>query len=380
MLTCIKKTKTLALLSAIALASCVKTVDTSLQVDKDSPVSFYSGIAPARTEQTKGDVPINETTLKTEHFGVFAYWEQEDDYFDGVEYGHLYLDNRELLFSSTEGGTNYWRCSPEAYWPLGCTLTFFGYAPYMSTRGPELVIPASDTEIMPRGQFTQKSDVKKQIDLCLTAPAYDQKKSGGEVALSFTHALSKVLFYFNIANGKYEGDERCFMIKSMKLCDVVGTNSFTYGGIDGYRWDQLPRSDLSTRTKSYSLSLEEGTLSYIPLPYAEDRESESGLAKYECVNGEDDGILYLLPQPMTGISYLEFVLSLYSYDSVNDVWIEDPSGEMDPVKLMLPETTVWDKGRTVCYSASVNAMVPMSFSVTLCDWEGNVIEDVNFSH
>lgn len=361
------------------LQACQRSEVLSPVMDMESPLAFFSGKAPASPE-TKGATPITPSSLRTENFGVFAYWETEGQYFDGADAGHLYLNNQQLVYTNTEAGTDYWHCSPAAYWPLGSTLTFFGYAPYMGTRGPVLTLPAADTEIMPRGHFAQKDNVSEQIDLCLTSPAYDRKKSAGEVPLQFTHALSKVLFYFNAVGSKYVGDPREFMVKSIELHNIVGENSFTYGGQSGYYWDELPRSDVASRNKTYSLSLEDGTLSYVPLPYAVDRASASGLAKYECVNGEDAGILYMLPQPMTGTSYVVVTVSAYTYNDITDEWEEDPSGAMDPITINLPEVTVWEKSQTVCYSASLNAALPMSFSVTLLDWDGNSIEGVEFNH
>ena len=212
----------------------------------------------------------------------------------------------------------------------------------------------------------------------MSYPVYDVKKNIGAVPVSFNHALTKVLFYFNLGGGRYEDEDRSFMVKSMSLVNVVGENSFTFGGQTGYRWDELPRSDLSSRDHTYRFSIADGTLSEIPLPYAFERGDRTGLDRYECVNGEDAGIPYLLPQPMTGESYISVLISLYSYDDATDTWTEEPHSEMDPVVIPLPEYTVWEPARTVCYSATIVPGISVSFNVTLADWEGNVIEDVGF--
>ena len=348
--------------------SCRKETAVQLQVDENAPLEFYGGMSSA---STKGATPVDGTSIRTSHMGLFAYWEGTDEYFDGGDPGRLYLDNREVVYSSTESGIDYWRCSPAAWWPLGNNLTFFAYAPYMPTMEPVLDFPLRTLNTMPRGTFIQKTAVNEQVDLCLSAPVYDVPKTAGSVPLQLSHALTKVLFYFNLSSEKYEGETRKFMVKSLVLNDVVGKNSFTFGGSKGYYWDNLPRSATELRNASYSLSIPDGTLSYVPLPYAEDVASETGLNQFVCVNGLSDGLLFMLPQPMTGGSSVTVVVSAYAYDSGTDTWIEDPTDEMDPVTIYLPEYNVWDPGKTVAYSASLNADLPITFNVTLLPWGTN---------
>lgn len=350
--------------------------DTSIKPDTE-PIVLFSDYGE---EQTKGASPVTDASLRISHFGLFAYWADNGTYFEGISDGHLWLDNREVVYSRTEEEVEYWSCSPVAYWPIGCGLTFFGYAPYMSCDGPILRLPNGDVSVMPRGTFTPDNDVASQVDFCLAAPVYDRKKTSGAVPMAFDHALSKVLFYFNLAGEKYDDDSRVWMVKSINLENVVGTNIFTYGGSTAFYWDELPREDVSSRSASYGLSLADGTLSYTPLPFAVDRASETGLARYEGVNIHEEGIMYLLPQPMTGITTATVIVSAYTYDSVDDEWNEVEDSEMDPIVLTLPEQTVWKKGQIVSYSASIAPRIPMAFNVTLSDWEGNVIEEVDFLH
>lgn len=376
----VKQINALFVVAALVTAgavSCQKEDAFVLPVDKDAPLAFVS---PGGEQLTKGATPTDDVSLKASHFGLFAYWMNDGEPFSGVDGAYPYLRNREVVYRETVESVDYWACNPTAFWPIGGSMTFFGYAPFMDTEGPVLTLPSSDTQSMPRGRFIQKTDVKEQVDFCLSAPVYDRKKGSGKVPMNFTHALSKVLFFFNLKGERDMSDARRFMVKSLKLRKVANENSFTYGGLSGYRWDELPRSDLSSRTTEYDLSLADGTLSYVPLPYESERESEQGLARYEVVNGAKDGILYLLPQPMTGTSDVEIVVSAFIYDDTTDTWVEDPLDEMEPVTITLPEETVWQPGKTVCYSASLDAWLPIKFNVTLADWNVRVIENTEFIH
>lgn len=367
-----------AVLALTVAVSCSKESHVFvLPVDREAPIALASSYGIGGT---KGATPVSDASLRTLHYGLLAYWMDDGLPFSGVADAYPYLRNSEVVYDSTEGGTDYWCCSPAAYWPFGGSTTFFGYAPYLDTKGPVLTLPATDTETMPRGRFVQKGDVSEQVDLCLAAPVFDRKKGSGEVPMVFSHALTKVLFFFNLKGERDMMELRRFMLKSLKVRSVVGENSFTYGGTKGYRWDELPRGDLSSRTTDYSLSLEDGTLTYVPLPYESERTGEEGLARYECVNGDEPGRLYLLPQPMTGASSVEAVVSVFVYDDASGTWIEDPNDAMDPVIIELPAETVWQDGKTVCYSATLEGRFPVKFSVTLADWNMRVIENTEFAH
>lgn len=375
---------TLMCLTALSIVlSCHKgdaesAVHTLALPDHAAPLVLAS--PHAEGGQTKGAGELSLVSLRGRGFGLFAWWAPQGSYFDGMAVGKEWLFNSPVTYSSTDEGWDKWTCTPEAYWPIGCSLSFFAYAPYMDNDGPMLVFPSDRTSGMPSGVFTQATAVDEQEDFCLSAPALDRRKAQGDVPVVFNHALTKVLFYFNAGGGIYEGEEHQFRVKSIELEGLVGANTFYYGGTNGFRWATLPRSDLSTRTSGYALSTADGTLSDVPLVWEKDVLAEEGLNRFTCVNGEEGGILYLLPQPVTSMAYATVTFAAYKFDEGSGEWVEDLDIPYEPVRVALPETTVWEAGRTVCYSASVDVTyyIDLTFDVTLADWEGNVITDIDF--
>ena len=312
---------------------------------------------------TKGALAIDATGIRTGGIGILSYWTPQGRMFEGAGDQYVYLLNRLVEYDETVSDIDYWTCNPAAYWPLASTLTFFAYAPYMDA-DPCFTMPLSYSG-MPRGRFTQKSSASDQVDLCLAAPSYDRSSHTGAVPLSFTHALTKVLVYVNIEGRR--GDGLSYRVSSLSLNNLVGSNAFTYGsGLYGYTWDELPRSSAALRNTSYTETLAAGELSASALPHVDDLTTETGLDRFLCVNGAVEGQLLLLPQPMTTAATLSVTLT--SYTVSGDVWT--PVETSSPVVVRLPESTVWEAGRQVAYSLTVDvtSWQETRFGVTLDSW------------
>jgi hypothetical protein len=226
-----------------------------------------------------------------------------------------------------------------------------------------LVLPNGDSGFTPHGTFTVASDPSAQVDLCLAAPAYDRSASGGAVPIAFRHALTRVMFDFNITGTPYpEEADDIFRVKSLTLEGVAGANTFAFDGglTGGFSWNDLPRSDLLIdRSAEYALSVAGGTLVETELQFP------AGLTpNYTRVNGLAAGTLYLIPQPLTGSAMVTVALEVSSDDGAN--WSDMPS----EVVLRLPAETVWPVGATVVYSATfdISRLVAIEFGVTVLEW------------
>lgn len=352
-----------AVLLALLTCSCSKQQDVeSREIGVLTPRSGAGA--------TKGSGGLTTESLRSRSFGLFGYYRDGGDYFEGVDEDYLLVDNATMSYVETTGGGDRWVCDPTVYWPLGCSMTFFAYAPHLDADGAILTLPNADGHSMLRGTFNVPADPKEQPDFCLSDPVMDWTVSQGDVPVSFEHALTRVRFYFNLKGLAYEGDYHVYRVKELSIEGLVGTNKFTYGGTNGWYWDDLPRNASSLRTASYSMSIEDGTLDAVDLPYSWDRISQSGLDRFECINLSDDAALYLLPQPLTSAASVSLQLAAYMDDGEGN-WVEDTRAEIAPMVVSLPEATVWRSADTVCYSASIDMTwdMEMVFAVTVTPWE-----------
>lgn len=330
------------------VASCVKEPFSRVKEDTTRPLNVFAWVD---WSATKGAGEITAASLRSKSFGLFAWWCAEDSYFSGISSGSLYLDNMEMSYVETTLSGDRWECSEESYWPLGCKLSFFAYAPYLDCDGPVLTLPNGESGPLLRGTFGQLTAVEDQVDLCVAAPVYDRTSSQGDIPMVFNHALTKVMFYINVSGIPDEETDFVYRVESLTLNNVVGENVFTYGNATkGFRWNDLPRTDVSSRTASYTLTRAGGHLVDTPLTHVDDLTTEEGLGRYLCVNGTSDGYLYMLPQPMTGSSTVTVTIWGYSVDG--GVLTHETS--LSPFTLTLPEETVWGAGDCVAYSATID--------------------------
>lgn len=354
----------------LAVFSCrqMEELPTGPKPDTSAPILGSAGVDGA---MTKGLPVLTSERLKSTGFGAMAYWRSLGDYFDGIDLGHEYLNNAHFNYSETVAGDNLWRVTPTAYWPVGCSLTFFFWAPWMASDGGMLTFPLSRSEGgLPRGRFTQAANPAEQVDFCLGVPAYDRLRSQGAVPAVFNHALTEVRFCFNVKGEPYEGDDYVYRVDRLIIEGVAGTNEFAIGGTaNGYKWDEVPHEDPSVHNASYTLSVENGTLAAVVAPFVWDVAGETGLNQYVWVNSPQDGHLYLLPQYLNSQAQIRLIVSAYHYDGADWEYLFS----LDEKTVPLPEAVPWEGGRIIVYTGSIDISrwIDLELGVTLLPWGSN---------
>lgn len=212
-----KRNLILTALAVLALVACTK-------VENLVPVSEMEAATPAvpmnfgiYLPQTKAGTPgtMDNTTLQTAGFGVFAYV-QAGDYDGSLKPNFMF--NEKVTYSDPD-----WTYSPVKYWPNQLTgsnpqkLSFFAYAPYVETAGgTEGIIAMTDGSAAgdPTVTYKVSEDLNKNVDLVWgvsnggtwtnvsgsTNPVTDglpylnlQKPSvGTKVTFKFFHALAQL--------------------------------------------------------------------------------------------------------------------------------------------------------------------------------------------
>lgn len=337
----------------VCALSCQRVLSLTLVDGGASRLLVGAHIIDGEQDATKGGASVTSSSLLSCGFGGQAWWVSDEEHFSGFDEGHEYMVAEQFVYYRTVGGQQQWLSTHNMVWPSGHSLNFFFWAPWLDPAGDVLQFPLSRRGNMPRGRFTQKSDPSEQIDLCLSRPALGQDGTEGCIPADFSHALTRLMFYFNVTGTDLTDEQEAlrYRIKSLTLEGVVGSNCFTYDIYgDGFVWDDLPRADLSLRDAAYALSVEDATLGTSACPFDWDVESEEGFAKYCHVNSPAEGLLYVLPQPLTHLAKLRILISGYSVSG--DVWTE-----VRPLKekvVILPEQTVWEAGKTVAYTGTID--------------------------
>lgn len=295
----------LVLLAAVA---CTRE-DYALQ-DKELSgrmVNFSAVMCPDGTG-TKGQIPTDNKNLFT--MGVFAGYEEEEESFGPSSSANDFIDNVRYTRSFI---TNPFAGADVCYWPFNGKLSFFAYAPYISSTFLQF---ASDyVSGYPRMTYSPTTNVTDQPDFCLATPVLDRHSSGEPIPLVFHHSLSQVVFSAN-----YAGDFPAIITSSplyvkvdnIRICNVIGKKTVTMSsGTPCFDWQddaECPDGDRVSYLLDRSLNHQ---LNDIELPKATDPVSDNYM-ELTTVDGVANGVMYLLPQTMDkGEVYLELTYGYY---------------------------------------------------------------------
>lgn len=325
------------------------------------PITWRSNVA------TKAAAAYSTESLKATSVGVRAYWTDKGKPYGGTTLPYLYLENQQVEFNA---GDNLWHCNPAQYWLLGRQMSFFAYAPW--TDDEDVFKYESTTSALLRAEFAQNDNPALQTDLLVAKPVLDQvDNNGNPVPLSFKHALSKVLVYLNITGERIDkGVYRRFKLNAMELEGIAGSGKLSYDTTEpGFAWDEIPRSNLAVRNKTYSLSIASGTLEDEYLEHVDDIDPlKTGLDRYLRVQKGIGGELLLLPQPLTGKAKLTLHLTSYKDDGAGN-WVEHK--ENDPkMEIILPAEVSWEAGNVYCYTLTLDVTYRdiIQFGITIVPW------------
>lgn len=195
---------TVAAAAVMALTGCSQSSDlTETAETSQTAISFDTYLA-----KTRAGVSGSETTetLKTNGFGVFAYYTTQD-YSANATPNFMY---NTKVKGSTTGTTTGWNYSPLRYWPANGKVSFFAYAPYVEVKndnGTPLTdatsgitgIANNSEATLPYVNYNIGSDNTNCVDLLRGV----KKGTDSEMNTNLTNSTDMVGFTFKHALAKF---------------------------------------------------------------------------------------------------------------------------------------------------------------------------------
>lgn len=198
---------TVAAATVMALTGCSQSSDlTETAETSQTAISFDTYLAKTRA----GVSGLQTTeTLKTNGFGVFAYYTAQD--FQPGSTLPNFMYNTKVT-GSTTGTTTSWNYTPLRYWPNNDgKISFFAYAPYVGVNSEGQPNISTDTNIYGITGLTKNSvsdapsisydlgtDITNSVDLLRGVKKGDDSKTNTNltrtdniVGFTFKHALAK---------------------------------------------------------------------------------------------------------------------------------------------------------------------------------------------
>ena len=225
-----KKYLTLAAIAALTLAACSKVETTSVNDDELVPIGFgaYAGRSLSKASSDSYIAEGSTFSATNQHIGVYA--------FSGTSTTADFMNDVDVTLAGN-GATASDNYSPLKYWPKDETvdankLSFFAYYPYNGTGISRTNLCTSRYGSI---VFTAQAAAADQVDLMVSDAVENQYYStnSGVVPFVFHHALTRVLFYFNV-DADYHAAGTDIVVTGVTVSNIntVGTLTLasTYAG------------------------------------------------------------------------------------------------------------------------------------------------------
>ena len=347
-----KKKLFLGLLAAAAVSFTACQKDEVInEVPQDQAIGF--GTYVGRDAQTKASV-IDETALKTQGFGVFAYYTANTTYpNDNTAYAPSFMNNEEVSFESSEWkytNTKYWPGNSDAY-----KVSFFAYAPYTEIgNGPAPTENITAFGTTGTGENTGKGDatlsftvantVSEQVDLLYATPVKD--RWNGDISIqnptyteqtvkfTFNHALTRI--GFKVKTNRTDYRVNIYKITLTGDFNTVGTLNLNTGTWSG--------ENNETDTDTYTLNFTN----------ADEIKSTTGTAITAT-----EGYVMTIPTDFTSSNLSVSVTYTYEYEVSSGVW----AAEVNDTKTGTVNTN-FTKGNAYTLVMTLDPLTPITFDVT----------------
>lgn len=204
-----------AAVAALSMSGCSQEEELLVSGDNSfaDPNAVLFGTYMGKAPQSRGAV-LDNASIKTEGFGVYAYYTGQDDLTPGESNAAVpnFMCNQQVTWDASakypgsdkeSDPAGMWTYSPVKYWPsnVGEKLSFYAYAPYMAAAVAEgqpgiTSIPTKETAGDPKLSYTLPENPADQLDILYSGDMLNLIKQNvnQKVQFNFSHAMTRIGF------------------------------------------------------------------------------------------------------------------------------------------------------------------------------------------
>lgn len=310
-----------AAVAALAITSCSQNEEFE-NAGRKAEIGFSTIVSKA-TRATEA----TNTTLQGSGFTVYAY----NTGTNSVSAGNATLAT-VIMPGAKATYTDKWGLDGTYYWPLNDNVQFFAYATDDSVAN----YTADASKMYPTLKYTVAKSAADQKDF-VVAQVTDQKKTTGDITLTFKHALTQINFSI-----KGE-DANTYKVSSLSIVGVAESGVYSYEPTVGW----TPTANETTGTYTYPIA---------------GNASVTGTTAVDLMQA--NGALMLIPQSMTAAAKIKISYSVHDGDDALLATNND-------VDISLENAEAWVAGQKVRYTLKLaNNAAKMSFDTTVDPWNG----------
>ena len=198
----------MAIAAVMLMGSCSKNETVDTDVSANTPIGFSSYMGTT----TKGVSLVDDAFL---NFEVSAYHTAEAIAAGVAKTPHITAGAVTRIDAIV--GTKW--TSADYYWPLAGNLSFYAYSPAASA-----TYAAATNTAMPTLAYTAVAEVATQIDVVVAETENQDCATAADVAMAFSHALTKINFSVTGAEAGYN-----YKVTSLKLTNVNSAGTYDFG-------------------------------------------------------------------------------------------------------------------------------------------------------
>lgn len=300
--------------AALTMTSCSNDeINAPQQSQGNNAIEFSTYLG--RNAQGSRGTETNTTSIKTNGFGVLAYYTNQADFANTNKPNFMW--NQKV----THNGTN-WEYTPIKYWPtkVGDKVSFFAYAPYIENGNNNVIeLSGKSATGTPTATITLPDDLSQTIDFVAAVQmnkTHDNSATAkNNVSFNLKHEMTRVKVQAKLDKLVYDANDakkKTFVvIKDVKFNNNVNfykSGIYTFSTDDSKRGTWAPVTD-DSKTTSLDLNKAMATATI----KAKDAKGATTSGDYMTgVNGvklvdttekdlfKNNEYLYLIPVPVNG--------------------------------------------------------------------------------
>lgn len=243
--------------AALTMTGCSNDeINVPQQSQGNNAIEFSTYLG--RNAQGSRGTETDTTSIKTDGFGVLAYYTEQNNFADNNKPNFMW--NQKVTYSKSA-----WSYTPVKYWPtkVGDKVSFFAYAPYVTgDNNKGIVLSGNSVAGAPTATITLPDDPSQTIDFVAAVQMNkthdNSKNANNDVSFTLKHEMTRVKVQAKLDKSVYsnaDAKHKTFVvIKNVKFNNngqFYKSGKYTFSTDDNQR-GKWTTTDYAT---AYSLDL-----------------------------------------------------------------------------------------------------------------------------
>lgn len=247
--------------AALTMTGCSNDeINAPQQSQGNNAIEFSTYLG--RNAQGSRGTETDTTSIKTDGFGVLAYYTEQNNFADNNKPNFMW--NQKVTYSKSA-----WSYTPVKYWPtkVGDKVSFFAYAPYVTgDNNKGIVLSGNSVAGAPTATITLPDDPSQTIDFVAAVQMNkthdNSKNANNDVSFTLKHEMTRVKVQAKLDKSVYsdtDAKHKTFVvIKNVKFNNkgqFYKSGTYTFSTDDKERGKWTTTNNATANASTYTLDL-----------------------------------------------------------------------------------------------------------------------------